>query len=298
MAGYAFYGNEHVIGCLGERLASAGLSRVEEAADAAFVLSYCTTMTELEDLYFGEDGLLSTLAEGTVVVDMSPVTPNFANEMNAVTTISGYKMVTAPLIVKDRVAAHALDRDNLRCACFGEDGSQEDAAAMLDAIFSEVETVGSAGAAQLIRSAATIQESARIVSAVEALALFKSARSSMSIASCRRWRARSICSSCWPSSAARRRALRRCPWSMDPTAKGMPTDWTGPRRTPSMQSRVAWMKMRRTRIRRHTRMRTNTSMSSSAHPLDSPPIEHGMRSVPPSMRGGQVCGCSGGMRRC
>lgn len=182
MAGYAFYGNEHVVGCLEERLASAGLSRVEEAADAAFVLSYCTTMTELEDLYFGEAGLLSTLAEGTVVVDMSPVTPNFANEMNAVTTISGYKIVTAPLIVKDRVAAHALDRENLRCACFGEDGSQEDAAAMLDAIFSEVETVGSAGAAQLIRSAATIQESARIVSAVEALALFKSARSSMSIA--------------------------------------------------------------------------------------------------------------------
>lgn len=182
MPTYAFRGNQHVIECVEDRLAEAGFAREGETEAADLVLTYCTSMTELEDLYFGENGLLSRLAPETLVVDMSPVTPNFASEMNAVTTISGYKMVTAPMIVKDKVASRALERENLKCFCFGEDGSVDEARSFLDALFAEMEEVGSAGAAQLARGAITIQDSAEIVSAVEALALFKSARASMSIA--------------------------------------------------------------------------------------------------------------------
>lgn len=182
MATYAFRGDQHVIECLEGRLADAGFSREGETEVAACVLTYCTTMTELEDLYFGDNGLVSKLGPGALVVDMSPVTPNFASEMNAVVTISGYKMVTAPLVVKDKVASDALARENLRCYCFGEDGAVNEARELLDALFQEIVEVGSAGAAQLGRSAITIQDSAEIVSAVECLALFKSAKASMSIA--------------------------------------------------------------------------------------------------------------------
>lgn len=182
MQTYAFEGSSHLIDCVGDRLAEAGFMREDDVRSAGWVITYCTSMTQLEDLYFGEKGLLSHLSPGTVVVDLSPTTPNFAAEMNAVTTISGYKMVTAPLVVKDKVASDALARENLRCACFGEDGSVEEARLLLDALFSEVEEVGSAGAAQLARAAVSIQDSAEIVSAVECLALFKGAKSSMSIA--------------------------------------------------------------------------------------------------------------------
>lgn len=182
MTTYAFRGNEHVIGRVEGRLAEAGFQRVEDTEAAPYVLTYCTSMTELEDLYFGDDGLLGNLMEGALLVDMSPVTPNFAAEMNAVVTVSDYKMVTAPLVVKDKVASEALDRENLRCFCFGEEGAVGDARDLLDVIFCQVEEVGSAGAAQLARSAITIQDSAEIVSAVECLALFRSAKASMSIA--------------------------------------------------------------------------------------------------------------------
>lgn len=182
MPKYAFRGNQHVIGCLEDRLAAAGFAREGETEEASHVITYCTSMTELEDLYFGEAGLLSKLAPEALVVDLSPVTPNFAAEMNAVVTISGYKMVTAPLVVKDKVASDALARENLRCFCFGEDGAVEEARPLLGALFAESEEVGSAGAAQLARSAISIQDSAEIVSAVECLALFRSAKASMSIA--------------------------------------------------------------------------------------------------------------------
>ncbi len=182
MPAYAFCGNDHVISCVEGRLAEAGFSRQEDVEGADYLLTYCTTMTEAEDLYFGEDGLLGLLAEDAIVLDLSPTTPNFAAEMNAVVTVSGFKMVTAPLVVKDKVAADALARENLRTFCFGEDGSVQAARSCLEALYAEVEEVASAGAAQLARSAITIQDSAQMVSAVESLALFKSARSGMSIA--------------------------------------------------------------------------------------------------------------------
>lgn len=182
MPTYAFRGNQHVISCLESRLREAGFTREEDVDGAAYLLTYCTSMTELEDLYFGESGLLEKLPPQGIVVDLSSVTPNFASEMNAVVTISGYKMLTAPLVVKDKLASDALARENLRCFCFGEDGAVNEARELLEVLFSASEEVGSASAAQLARGAITIQDSAEIVSAVECLALFKSAKSSLSIA--------------------------------------------------------------------------------------------------------------------
>lgn len=182
MQSYAFFGNQHVLGCVEARLAEAGFVRTDASEAAAWVITYCTSMTELEDLYFGDDGLLGKLAADALVVDLSPVTPNFAAEMNAITTVSGHAMVTAPLVVHDKVATDALAHENLSCFCFGEDGAAKRAQPLLDALFSSAEEAGSAGAAQLSRMAITIQDSAEIVSAVECLALFKSAKASMSIA--------------------------------------------------------------------------------------------------------------------
>lgn len=176
MSTYAFRGNVHFIEQIQERLTQAGFTREGEVEAAGFVITYCTTMTQLEDLYFGEDGLLQRMVEGTQVIDMSPVTPNFADEMNAVATLSGFSMVTAPAVVRNKVAAHGLERENLITFCYGEGDALLRAEALLDAVFSQREERSSTAACQLARMTITIQDTAQIMSAVEALALSKGAR--------------------------------------------------------------------------------------------------------------------------
>ncbi len=177
MPAYAFRGNAHFIDCLGPRLAQAGFSREGEVEAAQTVITYATSMTQLEDLYFGDDGLLQHMNEGTLVVEMSPVTPNFANEVNAVVTLSGYAMVTAPLVVDDKVATDALAKGNVRTFCYGEDGALPQAQPLLDAVYAHCEERGSAAACQLSRMALTIQDAAQLLGAIETEALFKAAHS-------------------------------------------------------------------------------------------------------------------------
>lgn len=180
MTTYAFRGNDHVIQCFQERLERAGFDRVEDASAADVILTFCTSQTQLEDLFFEDSGLLKKMAPGALVIDMSPASPNFANEVHAVTTVSGFSMVAAPLSVKDKVAEHALERENLRCFCFGEDGAPLAARPILDVLVSNVEQVDSAGAAQMARSAITMQDTAGIISTIESVAFFKAARATMS----------------------------------------------------------------------------------------------------------------------
>ncbi len=177
MSTYAFRGNPHFIEQIQERLAQAGFTREGEVEAAGFVITYCTTMTQLEDLYFGDDGLLQRMVEGAQMIDMSPVTPNFADEMNAVATLSGFSMVTAPVVVQDKMAAHALERENLTTFCYGEGDGLIRAEALLETVFSAREERSSAAACQLARMTVTIQDTAQIMSAMEALALCKGTRS-------------------------------------------------------------------------------------------------------------------------
>ncbi|MCI9129247.1 MAG: NAD(P)-dependent oxidoreductase [Eggerthellaceae bacterium] len=181
MAGLSFFGNQHVLSCLQERLAQAGFHMEDHVEDADVVLTCCTTMTELEDLYFGEAGLLQKMREDALVVDMSATTPNFAHEINSVCVLSGFKVCIAPMVVKDKMAGDALTASNMRTFCFGEDGALEAARPLLEAIYGEMEEVASPGAAQLARSAIALQDSSEIVAAAEVYALFKNVTSSMSV---------------------------------------------------------------------------------------------------------------------
>ncbi len=180
MTSFAFRGNDHLIERIEERLSQAGFTRVREVEEAQIVLTFCTSLTQLEDLFFEDAGLLKKMSSDALVIDLSPASPNFANEIHAVTTVSGFSMVAAPLSVKDKVSEHALERENLRCFCFGEDGAPDAARPLLDALAAEIQTVESAGAAQMARAAITVQDTAEIVSAIESFAFFKAARASMS----------------------------------------------------------------------------------------------------------------------
>ncbi len=177
--GYAYKGNERFINNVADRLVAAGFAATTEPGAADIVITYCTTQTELEELYFGDGGFISELAPHTVLVDLSPTTPGFARELNAVATVSDLEMVEAPLMVADMTRPDTFAQDNLQCFAAGEGQGLERAQGILDAIFSSVVPLGSPGAAQLARAAYTMQVVAQVVAAIEADALFRAVRRSV-----------------------------------------------------------------------------------------------------------------------
>ncbi len=168
---FAFSGNRRFIAEVAPRLESSGFARVDDAAAADVVISYCSSQNELEDLYFGDAGFVSELAPGSLLIDLSPMTPSFAREVNAVATVSDLDMVEAPLVMVDMVADDVFSRENIWCFAAGEDGGVDRAREVLNALFGEIREVGGPGAAQLARAAHTLQVSAQVISAIEADAL-------------------------------------------------------------------------------------------------------------------------------
>lgn len=176
---YAFCGNNRFIEEVGPRLAEAGFARVEEPASADVVITYCSSQTALEDLYFGDDGVVEQAAPGSLVIDLSPMTPSFAREVNAVATVSDLVMVEAPLVVADMVADSVYGRGNLSCFVACEGDGDAHAAEILDVLVSSVHEMGAPGNAQLARAAYTIQVAAQVISVLEAEALYRAARRSV-----------------------------------------------------------------------------------------------------------------------
>lgn len=180
MGTYAYRGHEGLIGAIQGRLAEAGWTREGEPEAAEVTLTYFPSMNDLEDLCFGDDGLMQVMQPGSTLVDLSPVTPNFAREMNAIATLSDLRFVEAPIACKDMVAPDALAHGNLMCFAAGEEGCVEQMRGLLDAICCDVQVMGGGGAAQLARAANTLQNAAEAVSAIEAQALLAASRRSLS----------------------------------------------------------------------------------------------------------------------
>lgn len=168
---YAYLGAPSFIASVEGRLAEAGFARTEDVAAADIVVTFCISSSVLEDCYFGDDGLVTMAAPGTVLVGLSAATPNFAREINAVATVNDLVMVEAPVTVRSLTAVDAFARENLLgpVACETEIG--EEVRRLLDAIFGEVVEVGAPGRAQLLRNTHTLPLASALVSAIEAVAL-------------------------------------------------------------------------------------------------------------------------------
>lgn len=180
MPSYAYRGNEALISSIEGRLSDAGYVRQGEVEGADYVITFCTSMTALEDLYFDEGALVETLDPGTYVIDLSACTPNLATEIASVCTVSGLYMISAPLIVKNKVAKEALVQSNLECFAGSEANEVDKVLPLLEVIFGDVNVVADVGSAQLARAASTIQNTAEMVSAIETLSLFKACSASAS----------------------------------------------------------------------------------------------------------------------
>lgn len=168
---YAYVGAPTFIAAVEGRLADAGFVRASDAASADIVLTFCTSASALEDLYFGDDGLVTSVAPGCTLVDLSATTPNFAREINAVATVNDLMMVEAPLTVRSLVAPEAFAQENLLGPVASESELTAEVRGLLGAIFGEVVEVGAPGRAQLMRNTHTLPLAAALVSAIEATAL-------------------------------------------------------------------------------------------------------------------------------
>lgn len=190
---FAYTGNETVGAAVAQRLEAAGYARTDDPAEAGVIVTYCTSQTALEDAYFDEEGYMQAAAPGALLIDLSPTTPDFARELNAVAVVSSLVLVEAPLVVMDVTCADALaDRDNLACFVAGDEDGVDAARPLLDALVGSVQDTGGAGSAQLARAAYTLQTVSQIVSAVEADALYRAQRRSAGPAAAEAGRAGAI----------------------------------------------------------------------------------------------------------
>ena len=179
MKAYAFYGSPAIEAVVAPRLAEIGLKRVDDAAAADVALTYCTTTAELEEAYFGTRGFVSDMAAGSLLIDLSAVAPSFARELNAVALVNDLAMVEAPLVVSAISAPDAFAKENLSCFAAGEENAVARASGVLAALFGQVHEAGGPGTAQLARAAFTLQMSAQVIAAIEADALYRSFRRSV-----------------------------------------------------------------------------------------------------------------------
>ncbi len=168
---FAFYGNERFLNAVQDRLVDAKYARVEDGTAADVVISFCMTQSELEDLYFGDQGLVQTLSPDTLVVDLSAASPTFAREVNAVATINDLVMVEAPLVVADMAHLHPFVRENISCFAASEGNGLKRAHDLLDVLFSTVYELDDPESTQLARASATLQAAAWIVAIMESRTL-------------------------------------------------------------------------------------------------------------------------------
>lgn len=172
METYAFIGNEDVGVALEGSLAAAGFSRVEDVVRADAVLTYCIAQDELEDVYYESDGLIKSARPGTLLMDLSPSTPSFSRELEAVATVSDLAFVEAPVAVLDMTRLDAFaDPSNLACCLAGEEDAVAAAMPIAEAIADAVHVTGGSGSAQVAKASYTVQAISQLVSAIEAQAL-------------------------------------------------------------------------------------------------------------------------------
>lgn len=170
---YIFKGAASLGAVVDERLTAAGFKRVVEVGSADIVLSYCTSQAELEERYFGEGGFIQEVMPGSLLIDLSATTPNFASEISAVALVSDLAMIEAPIVVADMTSADAFAQENLSCFVAGEEDAVKRALPVLEALVGQVHETGRTGTAQLARAAFTVQVSAQVVAAIEADALYQ-----------------------------------------------------------------------------------------------------------------------------
>lgn len=168
---FVFAGDTLIGQGIADSLVRAGFVAAADVEHAGVVFTYHPTQSGLEDLYFGDDGLVSQVGEGVVFVDLSPASPSFSRELYQLCSVYGCNYVEAPLVVRDVTVENAFgEPGNLLVFAAGERGAFEEVEPQLSALARLVEYVGGIGAAQTAKVVSVIQNATGLMGIIEALA--------------------------------------------------------------------------------------------------------------------------------
>ncbi len=166
---FIFVGDVEVGQKLSERLVQAGHCAASALSEADVILTYHPNQTQLEEVYFGSEGVLSESKAGAIFVDLSPTTPTFAQELNAIALVNDHNSIDAPLVVRDVVAQDVFAHpENLMIVAGGSSEIYDQVYSLLSAIAKRVSFMGKSGAGQASKIALTLYNAAAIVSLIEA----------------------------------------------------------------------------------------------------------------------------------
>ncbi|WDV49540.1 NAD(P)-dependent oxidoreductase [Streptomyces coeruleorubidus] len=140
------------------------------AASGVVVLSL-NTADIVEQVVFGPDGVLSTAADGVLVIDMSSIDPGRTHEFAERAAKLGAGWVDAPL----SGGAPGAERGELTLMLGGEEEHVERALPVLGALASRLTHLGPAGSGQLVKSVNQVLVGIGFTALAEAAALVRAA---------------------------------------------------------------------------------------------------------------------------
>lgn len=171
---FSFEGEPDVGSHIKEFLSAAGFTSAP-TTEADVVFTYCVSESALEDTYYDSKGILQTAKKDVVLVDLSPSTVSFAQELCAMGSVSEKHVLDAPLVVQNIVSSQAFsDSLNLAMVVGGSEEVFKRVEPMLRSIATKVLWMGKAGCGQATKVALTLSSAAALVGIVEACASLKS----------------------------------------------------------------------------------------------------------------------------
>ena len=166
---FIFVGDTEVGQRLSACLVQGGYVAAPSLGEADVVFTYHPNQSRLEDIYFASPGLLSDTKEGAILVDLSPTTPIFARELNALAQVNDRVSLDAPLVVRDVVAQDAFAHpSNLMIVAGGSSDVFDAVYPLLRLMADKVSFMGESGAGQASKIALTLYNASAVVGLIEA----------------------------------------------------------------------------------------------------------------------------------
>jgi 3-hydroxyisobutyrate dehydrogenase len=152
-----------------EELAEAGADVVttprEAAAGAEAVITNVTDSPDVEAVILGPDGIVEGAAPGTIVIDMSTISPAATRQIGAVLAERGVKMLDAPVSGGDQGAIAGT----LAIMIGGDAADVEKARPLFEAMGQRITHCGPLGAGQTVKLANQVAITGALLGVCEAL---------------------------------------------------------------------------------------------------------------------------------
>jgi 3-hydroxyisobutyrate dehydrogenase len=139
-----------------------------EAAVGAEVIIICVSDTpDVREMILGENGIINGAAAGSVVVDMSTISPSATREMAAALAEKGVRMIDAPV----SGGSEGAEKGTLAIMIGGEAADVEKSMPVLEAMGKTITHVGPIGAGQVTKAINQIVIAGTYLGVAEGMAL-------------------------------------------------------------------------------------------------------------------------------